>query len=68
MRTLVEDDPEQQEEEPSDNIDQQVKQKTVSFWEFILHLGGSVNNTRRKGMPKPLKQFIREIWTGKKKR
>lgn len=66
MRTLVNDDPEPEEQEPA-NIDQVVVQKTETFWSFLRHLGGAMNNTRRHGVPKPLKRMLREVWTGKKK-
>lgn len=66
MRTLVEDDPEQ--EPVQANIDSVVVEKTETFWSFLQHLGSSMNNARKHGIPKPLKKMLREVWNGKKSR
>lgn len=67
MRSLVDGEPEEKPQEQS-NVDAVIYEKTETFWSFLRHFGGSLNNARKHGAPKPLKKMLREVWTGKKNR
>lgn len=68
MRTLVNDDPEEQ-EQPEENIDRVVVEKTETFWSFLKAFFASIAHFfQRVHGSKALRKAGSNVWYGEKKR